>query len=298
MQRRARLGLTAALLAVGLQGGASPFVPAGFVSSYAWKSDDPRFGGFSGVELSEDGRQIVVLSDRGTWTRGTVSRDGLGRITGVELEPMQELRATGDAPLKKSRSDSEGIAMAPDGTLYVSFEGVARVLRYDRFGGPAVNLPDAKAFALMPKNASLEALAVDASGALWTLPEDTRDKTQDFPFYRFDGERWTQPFSLPRRGPYLPVGADFGPDGRLYILERAFYGLGGFASRVRALRLTTDGIAAEEVVVETPAGAHDNLEGLSVWQDETGAIRLTMVSDDNHQFFLRNEIVEYRLPPG
>lgn len=296
MRRRSRLGLTAAALFLLAQAPADPAPPSGLVSTYAWRMKDRHFGGFSGVELSQDGSRIVVLSDRGAWTEGRIERDAAGRITAVFLRPMVLLKGTGEAPLKKSRADSEGLAMAPDGTLYVSFEGVARVLRYRGIDSPAEALPRPEAFARMPRNAALEALAVDARGRLYTLPEDTRDGKSDFPLWRWDGQRWTQPFAIPRRGEFLPVGADFGPDGRLYILERAFYGLGGFASRVRAFRLTEKGIAAEETVLQTTPGTHDNLEGLAVWRDAQGAIRLTMVSDDNFILFLRNEIVEYRLP--
>ncbi len=296
MQRRARLGLTAALLALGLQGSANPSQPAGFVGAYAWRMDDPRFGGFSGVEIAEGGRHVIVLSDRGAWTEGWLTRDAAGRITGASLRPMVVMKATGEAPLKKSRADSEGLALAPDGSLYVSFEGVARILHYASLDSPATNLPSPEAFARMPRNASLEALAVDPRGRLYTMPEDTREKGGDFPVWRWDGKAWTQPFALPRRDEFLPVGADFGPDGRLYVLERAFYGLGGFASRVRALTLGGAGIQAEETVLQTAPGVHDNLEGLAVWRDDTGAIRLTMVSDDNQKFYLRNEIVEYRIP--
>lgn len=298
MQRRVSLGLTAAALALGLQGAANPMQPAGFVGAYALRMDDPRFGGFSGVEISADGSRIYVLSDRGGWTAGTLRRDGAGQITDVTLRPVTLLKGTGEAPLKKSRADSEGMALAPDGSFYISFEGVARVLHYQRLDGVAVNLPTPPAFARMPRNASLEALAVDGRGRLYTLPEDTRAAGADFPLWRWDGQDWSQPFTLPRRGEFLPVGADFGPDGRLYLLERAFYGLGGFASRVRAFALQGDGIAGEEVVLQTDPGVHDNLEGLSVWREAGGALRLTMVSDDNQKFYLRNEIVEYRIPAG
>lgn len=42
---------------------------------------------------------------------------------------------------------------------------------------------------------------------------------------------------------------------------------------------------------------HDNLEGISVWQDPDGRIRLTMISDDNFMVFQRTEIVEYAVDP-
>jgi hypothetical protein len=114
-----------------------------------------------------------------------------------------------------------------------------------------------------------------------------------FPVYRFkDG--WTQPFSIPRIGDYLPTAADFGPDGRLYILEREFHGLLGFQSRVR--RFDIGAIDAGQMLLETAIGQHDNLEGLSVWRDGDGALRLTMISDDNFRFFQSTQIVEYSVP--
>jgi hypothetical protein len=49
------------------------------------------------------------------------------------------------------------------------------------------------------------------------------------------------------------------------------------------------------VLVDTPAGTHDNLEGLSVWRGPRGLVA-TMISDDNFRFFQTTEIVEYALP--
>lgn len=285
------------LLAASLQGAANPSPAAGFVGSYVWSMDDPLFGGFSGIEISPDGTRFVALSDRGSWTRGVIQRDAAGRITGIEAPAPEKLKARGAAPLKDYRADSEGLAMAGDGTLYVSFERIARILRYAAFGSSAENLPSPGEFRGLPLNASLEALAIDGQGRLYTLPEDTPRGTGPFPVFRYDpADGWTVPFQLPRDGGFLPVGADFGPDGRLYILERQFLGFGGFASRVRVVDPGAAGLAVTETVLETAPGLHGNLEGLSVWQQADGAIRLTMIADDNFEFFLSTEIAEYRLP--
>lgn len=298
MQRRARLGLTAAaVLVTGLQGAANPSGPAGFVGRHTWKMEDPLFGGFSGIELSDDGSRFVALSDRGSWTEGTIRRDETGQITDIDAAPPEKLKAQDEAPLKSNRADSEGLAMAPDGTLYVSFEGAARILCYPAFGRSAENLPSPPEFRDLPKNAALEALAVDAAGRLYTLPEDTPQGTGAFPVFRYDpATGWSQPFLFPRDGTFLPVGADFGPDGQLYILERQFRGLGGFASRVRAVDPASQGIAQTRTVLETAPGQYGNLEGLAVWRDAAGDIRLTLIADDNFLFLLSTEIVEYRLP--
>lgn len=269
---------------------------AELVSSIGWRLDDPRFGGFSGIELSADGLSFTLLSDRGTWARGGFTRGARGAIVGVTLGPLHPLRDPAGRRLDRSTTDSEGLAIAPDGTACVSFERPAQVLCHaGGLGGPARRLPVPTAFARMPDNGALEALAVDRAGRLYTLPEDRAAGREDFPVFRFAGGRWHQPFAIPRRGRFLPVGADFGPDDRLYLLERAFFGPAGFRSRVRAFTLAEGAIAGEEVVLQTPLGQHGNLEGIAVWRERSGAIRLTMVADDNFLFFQRNGIVEYRL---
>lgn len=298
MPKRPLLALTAgAFLVLGLQGSASQPHPAGFLSSFAWTMEDANFGGLSAIELSDDGRSFLAITDRGYWTRGTLTRDGAGIITAVSAQPMTPLRGKGAAPLDDRRNDSEGLAVARDGTVYISFESVARVLRYDRIDGPAANLPTPAEFDAMQVNSALEALAIGSDGTLYTLPERSGKMDRPFPVYRFRNGKWDQPFDLRRDGGFLAVGADIGPDGRFYLLEREFHGLAGFASRVRSFALSDKGLSDERTEFESPTGQHDNLEGISVWRDASGAIRLTMISDDNFYFFLGTDIVEYRVLP-
>lgn len=88
------------------------------------------------------------------------------------------------------------------------------------------------------------------------------------------------------------MGADFGPDGRLYLLESGFNGL-GFRSLVRRFDVDEAGAHNETEFLRSGLGVHDNLERLAVWRDPQGRIRLTMISEDNFRFFQRTEIVEY-----
>ncbi len=294
MRRRSFLAVIAGLVLT-LESSASASLPAGYIGSFIWTSEDPRLGGMSALEVAADGQRFTALSDRGGWTKGQLLRDGAGQIVGVQASAVQLLKGQANDPLAKTRSDSEGLAIARDGTAYVSFEGVSRVLRYAALGGSAENLPVPAAFRKMQLNSALEALAIGPDGALYTLPERSGREDRPFPVFRFKGGKWDQPFAIPRRGSFLPVAADFGPDGRLYILERQFRGVMGFAARVRRFDLRGSGVAGEVTLMESRPGQHDNLEGLSVWRDARGAIRLTMVSDDNFRFFQRTEIVEYRV---
>jgi hypothetical protein len=297
MRRRSRFRLTAALVVTtGLQSSAGAALPDGFAGSFDWQMADTRFGGMSSIEMAEDGLAFTAMSDRGTLVTGRIMRDAAGAITGVTDTAVLSLKGAGDAPLDPARNDSEGLALTRDGTIFVSLEGPARVLRYDDPSGSAVNLPTPDAFRAMQHNSSLEALAIDAQGWLYTLPERSGALDTPFPVYRFRDGTWDQPFSIPRDGLYLMVAADFGPDGRFYLLERQFHGLLGFQSRVRRFVLTADAVDAGEVVLETATGQHGNLEGLSIWRDGDGQLRLTMVSDDNFRFFLRTSLVEYCIP--
>lgn len=91
------------------------------------------------------------------------------------------------------------------------------------------------------------------------------------------------------------MGADIGPDGRFYLLEREFTGV-GFRSRVRRFDMSDTALTNEITLIESHLLRHDNLEGISVWRDAAGALRLTMISDDNFNFFQRTELVEYTVP--
>ncbi len=292
MRRRTFLGLSgAAVAALSLQGSAGQTPPQGLIGSYTWRHGPKGLGGLSGLRLSRDGMGFTAINDRGGWLSGRFDRDSAGRIVGVASGPVTLLRALGASPLRKGRTDSEGLAFAPDGSVYISFEHEVRVLRYARMDGPAENLPTPAAFADLPANQALEALTVDSRGVVYALPEGPQDAA--FPVWRFRNGTWDQPFAIPARDDFLAVDADFGPDGRFYLLERDFHGLAGFASRVRSFLLTPSGPRDERTEMQSELGRHDNLEGLSVWQDAQG-LRLTMVSDDNFMFFQRTEFVEYR----
>lgn len=286
-----RIILAAALLAgCGQAFGQSTAPGISQIGRFVWTDDAAQFGGMSGIEVTQDGSRFIALSDRGTLWTGTISRtDGI--ITAMTPDLTTVLQTSDGTPVRGATADSEGLALAPDGTVYISFEGLARVAAYPDVTGPATRLPRPPDFAQMEANAALEALAVGPDGAVYTVPERSGRPLRPFPIYRFFDGRWTTPFAIPRTEAFLPVGADIGPDGLFYLLERDFTGL-GFRSRVR--RFGLDG-SRGETLLQTRTGLHDNLEGISVWRDITGAIRITLIADDNFMFFQTTEIVEYRV---
>ncbi|UWP92368.1 esterase-like activity of phytase family protein [Aliiroseovarius crassostreae] len=270
---------------------------ASYLQSFRMRGEGPNFGGFSGLELGKDGLSFTAITDRGFFIKGQISRNENGRITGISQTAPEGLRTDKGNPLPRFFNDSEGLAIAEDGQNYVSFEAKHRVQTYATLGQPSRNLPKHPDFDKMQVNSSFEAIAVDPQGTLFMLPERSGD-TENFPIYelRPGANHWLKRFNIPRRGPYLPVGADIGPDGRLYLLERHLAGILGFTSRVRRFDLGPAGPQNEVELLRSGLGVHDNLEGIAVWRDDQEQIRLTMISDDNFQFFQVSEIVEYVVP--
>lgn len=264
------------------------------LQSVVWPREAHGFGGFSGIELDETGTGFTTISDRGMILTGTLVRND-GRITNITVSDMHPLLDTDGQRQKDHVNDAEGLAIGSDGQIFVSYENIHRVWAHAP-DGTARALPRAPGFADLPANRGLEALAIDESQHLFAIPEISGQLNRGFPVWRFDGT-WHLTTPLPRRGNFLPVGADFGPDGRLYLLERAFPGF-GFRSRIRSFAVSDTALTDEQTLLTTAMSRHDNLEGLSVWRDRAGAIRLTMISDDNFRDIQRTEIVEYRLKPN
>lgn len=277
---------------------ASPLMAAEavFLGAYTWHVEKDVFGGFSSIELSEDGQRFIGTSDRGAITQGTLKRKE-GVIIAIENYRFRPLLDTKGRALKDHFTDAEGLAINRHGQIFVSFEASHRVWRYDNFGGKAQKLSRHAGFEALQNNSGLEALAIDQFGTLYTLPERSGEWERPFPVFRFQGGKWDNKLTIPRRDRFLPVGADFGPDGKFYLLERDFIWYAGFTTRIRRFDVTSAGFTNEEILLTTRSGAHGNLEGIALWQDDQERIRLTMISDDNFSVLLTTDFVEYVVVP-
>ncbi|MCF3974159.1 esterase-like activity of phytase family protein [Paracoccus salsus] len=274
---------------------AAPAATLEYVGTFVWHGGEGSFGGFSGIEVSPDGNGFHALSDRAYLYWGSIERDPQGRIRGLDVAGRAHLKDSKGEALKPGYlGDSEGLAIGQDGRIWVSFEGLDRIAAYDDPDAPATRQPRPPETPGMRLNAGLEALAIRDDGSLIAVPERSGRESWPFPVLHYKDREWSTLTHIRRDPRWLPVGADFGPDGFFYLLERDFHGLFGFSSRVRRMRLSEDGPQDEQVLLTTKPLQYDNLEGLSVWHDGQG-IRLTMISDDNFLIVQRTELVEYRL---
>lgn len=257
-----------------------------------WTEPAPWFGGFSGLEVSADGRDALLITDRGSLVRAQLIRTG-GTLTAVQLLDRTELKHANGRAIKGRGADAEGLAVTAQSDTFVSFEGIHRLVLVNQADAVTTRVPGHSDFDNFERNKGLEALAVHPDGTLYTLPERTGTQTDPFPLFAYTGGVWTRHQTIPRRGPFQPVGADFDDQGRLYLLERAVTPL-GFRSRVRRFDLAARH-HSEITLLTTPPGRYDNLEALSLWRDDNGTTRLTLVSDDNFLSIQRTQFIEFIL---
>src|SRR5690606_23872432 len=216
--------LVLAILALGAMPAAAAPV-ARLDADVTWHENVEGFGGFSGFEILDGGTRFVAISDSGRWATGRRERRGGRRVAAI-LERSGPLLAIDGTAVSGRDADAEGLAVDSDGRIYVSFEHFHRIRRYDRIDGPAAAVPDHPAFRRLQQNSGFEALAIDAQGVLYAIPERSGALDRPYPVFRLRDGIWDTELSLDRAPPFLVTGADWGPDGRLYLLERDFSLLG------------------------------------------------------------------------
>lgn len=258
-------------------------------------------GGWSGIDVSTDGTRFFAVTDAGRLTSGRLLREG-GTLVGMDAPPPRRLAGLRGQPTIRESDDSEGIDVDWEtGEVWISFEGFARLRRYAPPDMGAHWVPDVPTEFLPGHNRGFEALARDAAGDAYTLPEQPASgygPMTVYPLYRLDSRSgaWGVAARLTHDRDWLATGADFGPDGGFYLLERRFLGV-AFASRLRRFDLRAGaGLLDGEEVWRSSLGRYGNLEGLGLWRDDEGHLRAVMVADDNHKRWQRGQIVAVTLP--
>jgi hypothetical protein len=270
--------------------------PARLISAHALSADHPAFGGLSAVAVSPDGARLTLLSDRAVLFTAALAREN-GRIVGLTDARAHTLRDR--AGRLAPHLDSEGLARDGEAGHWVSFEGdLPAVWRFPAPGGRPAATPAAPAFGRLQRNSGLEALASAPDGTLYALPERSGDLARPFPVFRLlpGAAAWdVAEGAWPRRPPHLVTGAEVGPDGRLYVLERDASLVGGFAVRVRRAPLSQWPAFEPELVLDLRRGGIDNMEGIALWRDPGGQLRMLLVSDDNLAFWQRSLLLEFAI---
>lgn len=271
-------------------------LPSGARLAGGWElsSDDPNFGGLSGLALAEG--NLLGITDAGGWVE-------LGLTDGAPSSAaMAYMRgADGRFLTGKTENDAEGLVWR-EGLAFVSFEQDFRIEAFDLGGcGTAAravrvaNLPTAFEGKTAGANSGPEALALTPDGALLFGFEGISDSTSPVGEVLPDGtSRWTGRRAANPRG-FALVGMDTvrlpsGED-RDIFLYRAFDPIRGARS------VLVWGAGERERLTLSRPVLTDNFEGLAAEVLPDGRLRLWIVSDDNFSRLQRTLLYMFDVEP-
>ncbi len=260
-----------------------------------------RFSEISDVTFDQKKKKLYLLSDEGKLFVFNASFSNkieqLSALSGVKL-----VRKHGEK-FKKWRKDSEGLTLDGKGQLYVSFEGRAKIGRFDQNGRmvKTYTLPkklrDPKNY--RSRNKSLEALTWHPEHGLLTAAEWPlkHEHKKDQTIYALNGNKWY--FKAEAEQGSAVVAMEVMDDGSLLVMERSYSGLlKPFVVTLKKVYLSEckhkKQMCKSELLVKMNSHkgwAIDNFEGLA----KVGKHRYVMVSDDNDNFFQKTLLIYFEV---
>ncbi len=295
--------------------------PLIYLGGIELKSDDSRFGGLSSLLVSEDGSQMLAVSDRGYWVGASLDYKA-GRLVGghnLMIAPLLDLEGQSLSSSKVNSADAEALAKSPGigfpgSGFIVSFEGDHRLWHY-AIGytdfvkpQPARPLPlpvdIIKAIEALPDNTGIEALATLPDGSLVAIAEDNDQHSTILQGWII-GETQIAMFKYLSTDNFKPTDLAVLPNGDLLVLERRFALLQGLAARIKRVSREDLKAAARAPLSKPVDGTAlatmnfpyniDNMEGLSVRQGPDGETLVYILSDDNFHPLQRTLLMMFRL---
>lgn len=272
-----------------------------FMGGLDLRSSDGRFGGISGLEISEDGKTLTSVTDRGNWFVAHLVYDEVGHLrdlTDGRILPIRGLN--GEVLTDRQATDAESLARLPDGSYLVGFEHMHRLDRFRVPGGTAERYRAPVMLAGSPPNGGPEALTLLSDGRLLVLSEQLEAKPGIAAGWMGTAGDW-RAVGFRRTGLFVPVGAATRDDGAVFMLERRFTPIGGVGTRVSLVQpgMIKPGAVFEgrELLQLAAPLVADNFEGISVRRGKAGETLIYIVSDDNFNDLQRNLLLLFALDP-
>jgi len=272
-------------------------------------SSDPAFGGYSGLEISPDGRRFIAISDAGSWLSGTIVYDR-GRIAGIKSARIGALKALNNKALRRRRDrDAEAIRLASgnlvSGTALISFEVNQRIglfpIRSGQIAGPTRYLRPGRR---MPANKGLESVALigrQVSGkqrdviAFAERSLDVNGHHRGFLWRSDRAKARPSPVALVNLQGFDITDAVGLRDGRLLVLERRFRWSEGIKMRIREIaanRVRPGAVLNGKTLLRADLRYEiDNMEGMATHMNKRGRNVLTLISDNNFNSFLQRTLI-------
>ncbi len=277
-------------------------------------SDDDRFGGYSGLVMSDDGSRLVAVSDRGWWFTADVAYED-DRLISIGNAKTARLLAPGGQVISNNHArDAEGLAFYDGnglkGWLLVALERRERILLYNfgRYGFRArpKTIPLPRAAKQAKFNQELEAVGrfgagTALAGTIIALSERFLDDDGNIRGWLIGGRR-AGSFSVRRSADFDITDLAILPGGDVLILERRFSAVTLAGMRIRRIAhgdIKRGATVDAEILLEAnqPLKSIDNMEGLAIHRSPSGELRLSIISDDNFNPLQRTLLLQFAFPP-
>jgi len=253
------------------------------------ESEAPRFGGWSGLAISSDGKTLVAVSDEGGgWLSARLSYDRSGALAGLRDARLGLLCDTSGRPIvAKAESDAEALVQLPGDGWLVAFERRHRLWRYPNLrrglGQAAREFEAPSELQQAPPNGGLEALAVLHDGRLLALSEELAEGSARVGWLGRPGG-WQRLLYEPAPE-FAAADAATLPSGDVLVLERAYspaLGTRARLVRVPVAALVPGAYLRGELLgeLERPLQV-DNFEGVAARRGRHGETLVYLLSDDN-----------------
>ena len=257
--------------------------------------NEKDYGGFSGLVISNEGTEALVVTDKSFFFVLELLRDENDILTGYSVIRKGRILSSKGEHLNGRNTDSESIVIDKNNNYYISFESNHRIMMHAKVEGKGVFVPKHPMFRKLSVNKGIEALAIDADNRLIAIPEKPPLGISDIPIFRLQNDEWEIIKYVKINDNFLVTDAEILPEGLLLILERKFSWTQGFKTRFRLISLDKFDNKEPVTVFTSTANQFDNLEGVTLWRDKNGEMRILTVSDDNFHPLQQSEIREFFL---
>jgi hypothetical protein len=273
-------------------------------------SSHREFGGLSSLRVSADGAHFLAVTDKSYWLRGRIVTRGNAPIAVADAEMAPMLGPDGRTLKSRGWYDTEALT-EDDGVVHVGIERANQIVRFDigkdglRARGRPIAVPPGMKH--LPHNKSIECLEVapksgPLAGTLIAISErglDANGHLKGVLIGSEEREVASGVFSFKRTDDFDVSDCAATPDGRLLVLERRFSWLHGLAMRIRSVPFAAIKPGAlvdgPELIFADTSTEIDNMEGLSVHHDASGAQVLTLISDNNFWGLQRTVLLQFTL---
>ncbi len=275
------------------------------------RSANTAFGGYSGLSISRNGEDVLAISDSGSWLSARLEQQD-GRLTGLTDARIGPITQKDGQPIQQEwRRDAEALtAVDPakrDGRYLIAFEGEHRIDEYQFskgvLRGPLGSVKLPPELKGMGSNRGLEGVTFlrggPHAGAIVAFAERKLDKAGGHTGALIRGSK-SYPLSLTRDAAFDITALESMADGSLLILERSFIR----ASMKLDIRLRL--VPAQEIKSQARLRGKvifqadqsliiDNFEAMAVSEGDKGETIITLMSDDNFNFFQKTLIAQFAL---